>query len=79
MKFKIDTETLNEAGNCRHDFSCLNDNPECLCDIDYDLGKGKVIFLKPDQHLNCPYMLSYGNSYICTCPVRKNLYMLYSR
>jgi len=79
MKFKIDTETLNDAENCKYNYSCLNDNPECLCDIDYDLGEGKILFLKSDQLINCNYMLSYGNSYICTCPVRKKICKLYHR
>jgi len=79
MKYKIDTDTLNEAENCRYNYSCLNDSAECFCDIDYKLGDGKVLFLRIDHNVNCQYMLSYGNSFICTCPVRKKIYQLYNR
>lgn len=79
MKFKIDADILNEAEGCRHDYSCLSDNCECLCEIDYDLGSGKVLFLRVNQYMNCQFMMSYGNSYICTCPVRKKIFKLYNR
>lgn len=79
VKFNIDAETLNEVSDCRHNFSCLNDNPECFCEVDYDLGNGKVLFLKTERYVNCPFALSYGNSFICTCPVRKKIFKLYQR
>ncbi|KPJ98450.1 MAG: hypothetical protein AMK71_11380 [Nitrospira bacterium SG8_35_4] len=60
MKYKIDTDTLNEAENCRYNYSCLNDSQECLCDIIYAPGNGKVLFLRTENKVNCQYMLLYG-------------------
>jgi hypothetical protein len=79
MKYNIDPDTLNEAEHCTCNYSCLKDKSECLCNIDYNLGNGRIIFLKSVQNVHCQYILSYGNSYICTCPVRKKIYRLYSR
>jgi hypothetical protein len=79
MKYKIDIEILNEAEDCTCNYSCLNDKSECFCDIDYDLGNGKILFLKSAQNVHCRYIVSYGNSFICTCPVRRKIYTLYTR
>jgi len=79
MKYDISTETLDEAGECRHDFSCLNGAKECLCEIDYNLANGRVLFVNAEQLVHCTYMLSYGNSLICTCPVRKKIYNIYKK
>ena len=57
---------------CKKNFSCLSGNHEHLCKVDSTVGA--VIFVKRQLDSACKYCLSYGNSYVCTCPTRKEIY-----
>ena len=61
--------------HCANDFSCLAGKKECLCEVESTVGK--VIFIKSQFHIACKYCLSYGGSFICTCPTRNEIYNKY--
>jgi hypothetical protein len=33
-----------------------------------------VLFVEPDDTFFCPYKTSFGDSYVCGCPTRGELY-----
>ena len=61
--------------HCTNNFSYLTDKRECLCEVDSAVGR--VLFIKSQFSIACKYCLSYGGSYICTCPTRNEIYKKY--
>jgi hypothetical protein len=76
---EIETDILNETVKCRGDFSCLSGEKRCLCEVEKGLGNNHntVLFIKPAKEIICDYMISYGYSFICSCPTRIEIYRLY--
>ena len=79
MQIVIDERVKNSATKCRWDYACLsnnNDNNHKICKI--ERGNG-ILFIKyREEILECHYRISFGfSSYICSCPVRKDIYKQY--
>jgi len=84
MVFDVSTEILGRTTNCHRDFGCL-DNGACQrddherdkcvkhCEIDRYVSDD-LLFIKPEKGATCSYMLSYGYSHLCRCPVRAELF-----
>lgn len=78
MSFVIDKTILDETVHCRKDFECLeNDNSLCVAKKVESLVDGKVLFLKCNEM--CRYKITYGNSAICNCPTRIEIFRKYNR
>lgn len=78
MELKVSEEVLKDTSNCKQGFSCLSGKRECLCEVE-DSSNGMVIFIKPSCKLGlCHYRLSFGRSFICNCPVRKEIFNRYN-
>ncbi|MEW6600808.1 MAG: hypothetical protein AB1499_07540 [Nitrospirota bacterium] len=74
MNYKLDADILNDAHQCRRDFSCLNGNGDCLCKVER-LIEHNLLFIKPALNNICNYRMSFGYSaYYCNCPVRVELF-----
>ncbi|MDH4027617.1 MAG: hypothetical protein OEU95_02140 [Nitrospirota bacterium] len=83
MKFEISNETIEKTTECLRDFRCLDPDKGdiCIdmCPIDQVFNK-QILFLKDKLHENhCNYNRLFGFSYICNCPVRRDIYDLYKR
>lgn len=86
MKFIVPDEILRETTRCTYGFSCLQngkeqqnqkeDYPRCLAR--YSIGEN-LVFVQASWLDPCPYILNYGNSAICTCPVRYAIYRKYAQ
>ena len=80
MKLKISKETLEKTTKCLRDFQCLDSDKKDIC-IDMctiDTFINDVLFLKDRLHdIYCHYKMSFGYSYICNCPTRKEIYEVY--
>jgi hypothetical protein len=72
----IGQEILEETRKCRNDFACLTNTGECLCKTE-DFCSDNVCFIKPDKGKFCNYMMSFGYSFVCNCPTRKEIYRHY--
>ena len=73
MKYKISSDVENET-NCRDNFSCLSGDDTCFCEYErYIEGDSGVLFIKP-KYEDCDYKMSFGDSIICNCPARKEIY-----
>ena len=76
MIIKISDLTIKETIKCKKDFSCLDEKRKELCKVNHNVGN-EVHFIECLDTESCSYMLSFGDSIICTCPVRKEIYNQY--
>ena len=66
-----------EATKCDKNFECLsNENYICLTSSVDRAIDGKVHFITCIFE-NCHYKMRFGNSQICNCPVRKEIFNKY--
>ena len=71
---EIDPKIIKETTKCDKNFECLkNENYTCLTSKVDRAIDGKVHFINCSV-ANCSYKMSFGNSQICNCPVRKEIF-----
>jgi hypothetical protein len=75
MRIEIDTNILSQTTECGRDFACLADTGK-LCRVE-NCVNNKVHFIECRDDAKCNYQISFGYSYICTCPTRKEIYNRY--
>jgi hypothetical protein len=76
---KIDKKIKNETSKCEKDFACLSDDNYKLCNVVRSVHDN-VIFIECLEWKPCNYRMSFGiSSYICNCPVRKEIYKKYEK
>lgn len=75
---KIDAYILNETVKCRRDFACLSGKTECLCRVE-EFINNKILFVAPGRNLLCNYLISFGDSFVCDCPARKEIFRQYAQ
>lgn len=56
--------------HCRHGFPCYKSNSEKLSRVRM-LADGDVIECLEDKPYLCEHGMSFGDSYLCICPLRK--------
>ncbi len=73
MKIKIDETIVSRTTKCNSKFACLDGDKKFHCKIDKSIGN--VIFVSDEKRgLHCNYMLPFGSSFICVCPVRNEIF-----
>ena len=82
MVFNISKESLQRTTKCPSNFLCLNNdkNPmyskeRPMCSVEVPLES--MIFIK-DMNNESIYKEKYGTGYLCTCPVRFEIYNRYN-
>jgi len=75
FRYKIEKRIVDEAVKCEKEFQCLSGDEECLCPVEDEI-EGNILFVQ-SLNVSCPYRISFGYSFICTCPVRKYLFIRY--
>ena len=78
MKFKISDETIKNTKECNKTFGCLRDEKHVLCRVERCVNE-EVYFIKCLHNDKCDYKIAFGNSYFCSCPVRKEIYKKYRK
>jgi len=76
MSMEIDNKILSMTTHCLKDFECLK-NKKSLC-LNFKVERwieGKVLFIHCNE--SCSYKMSFGNSTICNCPTRNEIYRKY--
>jgi hypothetical protein len=70
----ISKEVIKKTTNCKRNFICLSGTPEQInCKV-IDCINNKVHFVECKNNIACSYKMAYGNSLLCNCPVRKELF-----
>ncbi len=78
MKIKIPDEVLKNTKKCNKSFNCIENDNHVLCKVEHCVDN-KVYFIKCLHQDNCYYKRSFGNSYFCSCPVRKEIFRKYKK
>ena len=78
MKIKIPDELLEITENCNKLFGCIENDKHVLCKVKYCVDN-KVYFIECLHNDKCDYQISFGTSYFCSCPVRKEIYNKYKK
>lgn len=74
---QVDEETLKKTTKCNKDFSCLFGEKNELCQVELNVDD-KIHFVKCKSVEPCNYRRSFGYSFVCSCPVRKELFNRYN-
>ena len=77
MSFKVSEKNINKTTNCPFDFQCLKEEKFTMCPAVRQI-KGNGLFVNPDKYKNCPYLMSFGDSFICNCDVRIEIFSKYN-
>ncbi len=72
---EINENILKATTKCKHGFSCLSGKKD-VCKVELSVDN-KIHFIVCLDNLPCSYRIPFGYSYVCTCPVRKELYNRY--
>ena len=77
LRIEITKEAKESATNCAKDFACLR-STALLCKVEKFVGE-EVLFVECLQQGYCSYQRRFGfTGYMCTCPVRKEIYSKYN-
>ncbi|MFZ3382993.1 MAG: hypothetical protein WA144_03615 [Candidatus Methanoperedens sp.] len=71
---KIDENISKTASKCKKNLSCLSGKEICKVELCID---GKIHFIKCINLEPCDYRIPFGYSFVCICPVRKEIFNLY--
>jgi hypothetical protein len=72
---KIDEDTLDRTKFCEKRFSCLSGEKKYLCEVKF-CNICNTLFINPNDR-DCNYYIPYGNSFLCFCPTRNEIYKRY--
>jgi hypothetical protein len=73
---EIDESTIRSTTKCDKGFQCLHGETEQLCEVEYCV-QDKVCFVKCLNIKRCSYRIHFGHSFVCNCPVRKEIFKRY--
>ena len=79
MSYEIEDEVVSLATKCQKDHVCLTGEGALYCKVS-DLMRGRdeeIPLLDCSEDVDCAYCQSFGKSYICNCPVRKEIFKRY--
>ena len=78
MEEQPSDEVLKESRLCQKDFQCREGGEYPLCPVERHI-EGDGLFIRKTHKEFCPYELMFGDSSICTCPARIEIYERYRR
>lgn len=72
-----DIEIPSNTDLCNNNFACINCENFKVCTVTNCIGN-RVIFI--DKRIrNCQYNVTFGNKSVCSCPLRREIYLKYQR
>jgi HD-GYP domain-containing protein (c-di-GMP phosphodiesterase class II) len=75
--YHISEDIKRRTIQCSQNFQCLIDDYWEMCTIERAATKDGLVIKKRKHENDCRYLLLFGNSYICHCPTRYELYNEY--
>lgn len=79
MRYKIDDSIVKRATKCGKDNACLKDVKYPLCSVKQRIEYSDIIFICSDELNLCNFKFPFGSGYICSCPVRIEIYKRYGK
>lgn len=81
MKHEIEDNIVRLTDKCQRNHVCLTGEGGLYCKVAV-LMRGRdeeIPLLDCPEEIECPYCQSFGESYICNCPVRKEVFKRYGK
>lgn len=75
---EIDRNIIAQTLRCEKNFDCLNNYKHVYCKVE-NCVNNSVHFIKCLDNNYCTYKMPFGNSFICTCPTRKEIFHKYGQ
>jgi hypothetical protein len=81
MKYKIADNIIKQATRCDKNLVCLSGDGGPYCTVmDYMVGnEEEAALIECPKESACPYRASFGETHICECPVRMEIYKIYGK
>lgn len=76
MLTQVEEQTLNRTVRCEKNYDCLKSKKHICCKVESCVNNA-VHFISCIDNINCSYKMSFGDSFICTCSVRKEKFNKY--
>jgi hypothetical protein len=67
---QISPDTIARTTRCPRDHACFRTGAEFLCPVEEVVGD-EVVFVTYVPEVSCCYRLSFGEGFVCNCPVRR--------
>lgn len=79
-EFQIDGKLVERADRCQRGNPCLGGGEGLHCQVRFSVQKDDdhYIFIECREDDGCSYRLTFGQTHVCTCPVRAEIYRKYS-
>lgn len=74
---EIHEQVLKKTTRCNKNFECLNNGSSPCCKVDYCVN-GLVLFVEKNDCFYCNYRMNFGDSIMCNCPTRIEIFKKYS-
>ena len=78
MTLEIDAEVIKATTRCEKRFACLAGDLEHLCQVE-ECVADVAYFVRCLNLVDCSYRETFGDSNVCTCPTRHEIYRRYKR
>ena len=81
MTYEIDESIAKRAFLCPRDQVCLTGKGGLYCRVEV-LMRGtdeEVPLVDCLKEVKCPYLKSFGSTFICGCPVRREIFKRYGK
>jgi len=76
-KLTIKQEVLDRTTKCEKGFCCLSEARACPSGRVDEFIHDLILFVDGEGLMACPYRNRFGDSFICNCPTRQELYRRY--
>lgn len=70
MSANISPATIAKATRCDRDHACVRTGADYRCPIEEIVGD-EVVFITYLPQVTCGYRSSFGEGFVCSCPVRR--------
>ena len=75
---EIKDEITAQATECEKGLGCIKNADHHICKVETFIND-KVIFVKCLDDKYCSYKLAFGSFFVCTCPVRREIFNKYRK
>ena len=76
MSIDIHKDTLKKTIKCEKEFQCLSSENRYICPVTECISNS-VHFITFHNKSFCAYQYKFGDSDVCCCPTRKEIYNIY--
>lgn len=76
IEAQIEQAIEERAPECDKAHSCLSGEQNCRCHV-VQLIDDAILAVRPPPAMKCTHKMRYRDTFLCTCPVRKETYKRY--